>query len=71
MPKDFAGDFHIGAGEEARVVESVRFQGGKIAMMVKVSIQHRAVVLTACNQGNGFPTEQEIMWIRGIKMDGL
>src|SRR5208282_6303412 len=67
----FRGNFDVGAGEEARVVQAVGFQRGEIAMVVKVAVQDRAVVFAACDEGDGLSAEEEIVRIRGMKTDGL
>ena len=69
--KRFRGDFHIGAGEETRIVQAVGFQSGEIAVIVKVAVQHRSVVLAAGYQGNSLSAEEEVVRIRGMKTDGL
>ena len=65
------GNFHVGTGEEARIVQAVGFQSGEIAVIVKVAVQDRSVMLAASYQGNSLSAEEEVVWILGMKTDGL
>ena len=71
MDVEVAGEFAVGAGEDAGEVEAVGGEGVEVLAVVEVEVEDGAVVFGRGDEDGGTAPEFVVVGIGGVEGDGL
>src|SRR5258706_9438484 len=64
-----AGLLAIGAGPRPRAIEAIRLQSAKVFRIIKIQIEHRAVMLSGSDDDRRFAAKEKIMRVLRMKTE--